>query len=109
MGCERTHRTLPILGDHMEPTFRRGDHVLLDVTTTEYIGEGFYALGLDRPCVYRAQSAGAARRLWLLSDNKIYSRHEVSVEYFNDECVGRVIAFARVLDPYDMARLFGPA
>lgn len=107
MDGDRTHRTLPILGDHMEPTFRRGDHVLLDVTTTRYIGEGFYVLEMGgRPCVYRAGSPLApGRPIKLISDNQRYSVQEISLEYFNEQCLGRVIAFARVLDQCAMARL----
>jgi phage repressor protein C with HTH and peptisase S24 domain len=93
-------RLLPIIGDGMEPTLKRGDFALV-TPVDDYDGEGMYALlhpGVGgEPAIYRVAYIGRSM-FELMSDNPRYQRHEVSSKWFRSAVKAKVVAGVNVFD-----------
>jgi phage repressor protein C with HTH and peptisase S24 domain len=93
-----TPRFLPVEGDVMSPTLRRGDYVVV-VPVDRYQGDGLYAFDLHgAPVIYRCMSnfkGGIA----VIPDNKLYSTWDFTVKEFDDTVIGKIAATCKVLDP----------
>jgi hypothetical protein len=86
----------------MEPTFRRGDHLIV-APCDRYLGEGVYIVDVgDHPCTYRVQSAGGGV-LQVFGDNPAYWRDGVRGSKwtradFDAAVLGKAIGHVAVLD-----------
>ncbi|AMJ61991.1 S24 family peptidase [Bosea sp. PAMC 26642] len=99
----RLHR---VESDNMEPTLRsRWDYVLVAPVHT-YAGEGLYLIQhAEGDCqVYRCQCNGQGD-IWLLSDNKLYSRHTFSRAKFEARVLAKVLADVKVRDDHELRAL----
>lgn len=92
-------RLVPVLGDSMEPTLRRGDFAFV-IPLDRYDGEGIYATKYyfgGSPVLHRFDRCGKGR-VRVLSDNPHYSSYEISLEDFRAMLVGKVVITAKVVD-----------
>ena len=74
-------------GDHMDPTLRRGDRVVID-TTDVSLTDGLFVLNIEgSPIVYRVTIAGFF--VFLSGDSPLYAPHRV--ERGSLDVLGRVV------------------
>lgn len=96
LGAPKNWRVLPVEGDHMEPTLRRGDYVGC-VPPDNWSGPGLYVIdNLGKPVVYRFDSINVRDGLRLHRDNERYHQacgvfEEVSYEWFKGVVLGKVM------------------
>lgn len=91
-------RISPVLGDNMEPTLRSRFDYVVCAPTDRYDGEGLYLIDqMGAGVVYRCQCGGNGL-IWLLSDNKHYSRKTVTPEQFSEIVLAKVVADVKVRD-----------
>lgn len=92
-------RLSPVIGDSMEPTLRGGLDYVACVPVDSYVGEGLYLLGgLGSPQVYRVD-ADLSDGLRLMCDNERYKATSVSLRYFEEVVLAKVVADVKVRDP----------
>jgi hypothetical protein len=91
-GKRPTLRPLPVEGDNMEPTIRRGDIVFVS-PTDQVDGEGIYVTqaAVGGPAIYRIQPIGGGE-VRLSSDNPIYGVHDLPVAVVNRMVLAKVAA-----------------
>jgi phage repressor protein C with HTH and peptisase S24 domain len=90
---------IPIIGDGMEPTFRRGDYALaLPVST--YDGEGVYVLdvGFGPSAIYRVAKNVGTPTFTMWSDNPIYEPKEVASDWFLGAVRAKIVFAVTVVD-----------
>lgn len=94
LGLSRAHTVvIPIHGDSMEPTYRAGDRVLVDLTCHEITTDGVVYLisdSGDEPQIKRLQKVPGSdpKRVKIISDNPILERFEVPLDTI--AIIGRV-------------------
>ena len=99
MGSSRI-RIFPITSDTMEPTYRRGNFVLV-IPADNFRGEGVYILESHGiPQIYRVCRYGRddAR---LSQDHEVLRRHPhvLPMDRFNDGVIGFVVGSIAISDP----------
>jgi hypothetical protein len=104
-------RIAMVEGDNMEPTLRgRRDYVAC-APIDHYDGEGLYLVDLHNcgiGTVYRCQGNGSLGGIWLLSDNRTYSRHTLSRDEFDQLVLAKVVADIKLRDEATL-RTLAPA
>lgn len=86
----RDLRLMPVLGEDMAPTMRRGDMVLV-VPMNRCNGEGIFVTEWQG-CVtiYRVQPIPGTEDVWVMSDNQKHGVMTMARAAFDDMVVGRV-------------------
>lgn len=83
--------------DSMEPTFRSGDHVLVEPTSDRMRGDGLYVIMMRAGlAIKRVVFSPEGEHVSIISDNPIYPSH-VNVNRVNIGLVGRIIWIGRRL------------
>lgn len=92
-------RAFEVCGDHMEPTVRRGDFLMVR-HAHGYDGEGVYVLDFNGEggTPYRAERVPVMgrREVRLSHDNPAYSRHVIGMDEFNEAVRAKVVAEVRM-------------
>lgn len=92
-----TMRLVPIGGDTMEPTLKRGDAVAV-VPVTRFSYDSLYVVDVDTTTrVYRC-SSDFCGGVVLSNDNKAYSSLQMSRDEFAEIVIGQVAVLCRVID-----------
>jgi len=91
---------IAVVGRHMEPTYRAGEHHLVMRPTNRFEYDGIYALQLDAyspPTPYRCQSVGKGD-IAIIADNESFGSWTMSRSEFSNAVIGIATAEARILD-----------
>lgn len=88
---------LRIIGDMMEPTYREGDWVFVDLSAPVFRGDALYALWAHDTIIVRRLQAiarlGRPRMIRVLCDNRFYGDEEIELARLT--IVGQVSGMAR--------------
>jgi phage repressor protein C with HTH and peptisase S24 domain len=86
-----------VRGDSMEPTITDGDVVLMDSSRKQLVVGNIYALRIEKTVVVKRLQPVGARRIEVMSDNKLYDSYEIDLGKEDIEILGQVIWIGREL------------
>ena len=94
---KRHFRVHHMVGDSMSPTFRPGEPLIV-VAISKFAGEGYYLFddgGVMN--VYRCSYAGKGM-VRFMRDHPTYTSETMSLEWVNENVIGKIAASVKVLD-----------
>lgn len=96
VGPVRQLKLLQVDGDSMEPTFRSGDLILVNMGNTDVKGGKIYACAFEPgELLVKRLHPGPGGKILVMSDNKTYPQSEVPASEFT--VYGEVVWMARKL------------